>query len=1718
MKRGVLFFIIFFCVACLFSQNKYKLYWTLDIPNQDCNCRDGGIKELIIKSSSNIKYLYAENNQLWSAFGETHRGTVEMYLGNTITFEIRTSSNIKNAQRDCSSEYIRTFNVEDIICPSKTFTPRAIKKKTFQADATCFELSFTFDHAEPIIDLIQPNNVIIGYDDPFNISVAGNSKGFSDSSYNWQYHVEGDQVWVERPFGVGRWVDVWQNLPAWTQGENSFDITPNTFLGKEDINKEIRFRIKSCQGYISNDNIFYNLRKSAPKILYSEVSPPKCYNSKGSVKLFFNRQLDLGEKISYVISDKTKSAGSTGGVPYYTPLFTKDNLEIFEQENGRFFIEIGELDPSDSYFYEMIGFGEDTDYRGEDGGPFDIEDSQFKGKSYFTDGQDHSTNIAIIRPTPVDFSMTSSTDVKCYGERNGSISIEASGGNVNGTYQYQLFKDGNLFRDWTSFSSVNTSMISGLSIGSYIVKVQDANNCISREIERDNSGSIIGLGDEKEIEQTINEPLPLTTTIVDNEIQEPTAYGFTDGVVSVEIVGGNHNNTGYNVAWYKNENLISNPTIERTTSGTEASFIYIERFLGVGEGKYRAVITDDNGCTTSIEYDLGQPDPLEVFITVENPISCNDGNTESLTKIEDGVLKAVASGGVGNYTYTWKWRESTNDSWTILTSPPSIENESVFKDLGKGQYAVNVKDDNGIELGIYTDNDLSSIVRKDSLFILNEPEPIVIVADSQSVLCKNGNNGWIDVSVSGGTLKNGENYRYEWSNGKIGSKIENLTAGTYGIYVYDSNDCYAYKEFNITEPLEELQLAIVGYKQPKATGLTDGYIQYKVTGGTPNLNKTYNYNWTDGDGVNLNSKVTDSLASNGYFIKLNNIGKGDYYLTVTDANYVKTTSNIACTAKEEFKMDEPDPLELIISETKVISCNTLNEYGNPFSDGALTASAKGGVILQPNENRGLPYFYTWKKKNIDGTWKVLTNQTDSIATNLNAGEYAVNIEDANGVVLGTYGINNELEQEIDILYTLEEPPLLEIATIQQNVYCFAGSDGWAEVRITGGTAPYIIKWSNEDTTARATGLSAGNYEVYVTDSRGCEAIAHVNITEPERPVSISYSKHNRPTSIGANDAWIEAVISGGTPFVDGTYTYYWENKDGTSLIAQTSTEIINNTYVVRLNNISAGTYYLTVQDKNHEIATTKQGCTHANSDFIIYEPIEAIIEIEIPISCNADNEYQDPYSDGALVAHIQGGVPFESGLPYIYHWKKQKEDGQWEDLIDQLDSIAIDLNDGNYALNVEDSKGTVMGTYTSDDLISAIDSTYYFKEPDLLELAFSSTEISCDAGNNGTAQVFISGGVAPYDIKWSNGETTSKINNLIGGSYFVFVTDSRGCEVSGNIEVSQPGGLQLDVAVQKNPTCYEGDDGEIAINVAGGIAPYQYQWNTGETINRLSNLMQGTYTLKIIDSEGCVAFKEIILEDPDPVFIDLGEDRTLCNGQEYTLDISIEDPGASYYWESDNGYNSTNAKVSLNKAGTYTATITTSLGCIGTDQIVIQESDVAIDADFLITSQAFVNEEVVLVNVSSPLGEATEWNVPDGVSIVSESNEAIILKFNKVGMYDVRLRTMEGDCFQDYNKQIIVEEPIDLVGIGDAEQPFLKKFMVYPNPSDGNFQVEIELEESADVALRIISLLTADVSSTRTMNNKNNYLESYNTALASGTYILLLETPKGNEVRRIVIK
>jgi hypothetical protein len=835
-------------------------------------------------------------------------------------------------------------------------------------------------------------------------------------------------------------------------------------------------------------------------------------------------------------------------------------------------------------------------------------------------------------------------------------------------------------------------------------------------------------------------------------------------------------------------------------------------------------------------------------------------------------------------------------------------------------------------------------------------------------------------------------------------------------------------------------------------------------------------------------------------------------------------------------------LKVVFEIVRTISCNTSNEFGDDTDttpkdgqrdesqDGILKAHVTGGTPLAASANNGLPYYFYWKKQQADGTWKALPNIKGETASNLSHGNYALNVKDRNGIMLGTY-VNNQLAQEIDVTQFMQEPPKLSVTITHGNVFCNSGNDGWATANVVGGTPPYDYKWSNEVDSSTNTVLKAGEYWVFITDAKGCTTQENVTILQPVMPLAIEYSKVLNPSFYKATNGQIVVEVSGGTIFPDNSYWFEWKNSKG--IVQKTSTaNFSNGIYTISLNGLGAETYSLTVRDANYNTATNKTTCTVVNSTIILEEPdpIEVTFEVVRTISCNVNNEFgnetntnpqdnqRDESQDGILVAHVKGGIQLpadkNSGLPYFYTWKKQQKDGSWN-IWNNQDETAENLSDGTYALNVEDANGIKLGTYVNNSLVNEVDVTQYMPEPAKLNLTLTKLNASCNNGDDGWAEAHITGGTPPYTYEWTNGATTAKIENITTDNYFVLATDAKGCVVQGSIFVGDPKGI-LATETIKNPTCFAGNDGTIELNVSGGNLPYSYVWNIGATTKELSNLSAGNYQVTITCTDCCVYKKNFVLKDPNSIVVDLGADRTLCADQNVDLDATISDANATYNWTSTNGFTSNEAKIKVSKAGTYHVKATSVLGCIGEDEIVIKTNKTIISSEFLLSSQAYLDEEVILVNTSDPFGESTSWIIPDDVNIVEQKEKYIILKFNEIGNYTVGLQQTQGECYAIFDKNIIVEKRSTLPNAAIGSK-FIIDFIVTPNPNDGNFKAIVNLENSSAINLRLFSTMGQSITAQKKDSGKKNYEIDFNTTLAAGMYILVLETEQQTLVKKIII-
>jgi hypothetical protein len=362
--------------------------------------------------------------------------------------------------------------------------------------------------------------------------------------------------------------------------------------------------------------------------------------------------------------------------------------------------------------------------------------------------------------------------------------------------------------------------------------------------------------------------------------------------------------------------------------------------------------------------------------------------------------------------------------------------------------------------------------------------------------------------------------------------------------------------------------------------------------------------------------------------------------------------------------------------------------------------------------------------------------------------------------------------------------------IDSNISCPGDNNGKATADPSGGTAPYIYLWTGGGgTSASASNLMAGDYYVTVQDANGCAAKALATIVEPYS-LNVSINILANVSCNGGSDGSVSATVYGGT----GARTYSWSGGGGTNDVA---------------NNLTAGTYTLTVKDAN--------GCTAIDSVTITQPASLSLAANTVAnVSCNGG-------IDGSVSSTVSGGM-----APYTYSWTGGGG----------TNSSASNLTAGSYTVTVWDANGCTETASVS------------LTQPSSLNVSTNiAANVLCNGGRNGSASCTVSGGTGLYTYLWSNSLNTPSISSLSAGTYTLKVTDSNGCTSTAMAVITQPSALNITV---DSLNASDGCNGTAWAAVSGGTKPYTYLWTGGLTTDTIRGQCAGSYCCVITDASGCV--------------------------------------------------------------------------------------------------------------------------------------------------------------------------------------------------------------------------------------------------------------------------
>ncbi|MFZ6051547.1 T9SS type A sorting domain-containing protein [Halocola ammonii] len=422
----------------------------------------------------------------------------------------------------------------------------------------------------------------------------------------------------------------------------------------------------------------------------------------------------------------------------------------------------------------------------------------------------------------------------------------------------------------------------------------------------------------------------------------------------------------------------------------------------------------------------------------------------------------------------------------VIDVAASGQQGSVSFELGASTNATGIF--SGLEAGDYTITATDGQgCTAESTITVEDPEPLAFDAEVSDISCFGEVDGSIVATTTGGS---GEIlYSIDDSDNITNTENEytELSADTYTIYAQDECTTIS-QEITITEPTE-LSVTVDNTIDVSCFGEMDGEIEVTATGGTPEYT----------------------------FSEINNLGPGNYTVTVTDQNSCQATS-------EEVTITEPAEITLT-TEVTPVSCT-----GD--TNGVVTVTAEGGA--------------------------------GNFTYSFNAGEFGDDSEFIN-IEPGTYEVAALDQDGCSATANIEvtEPEALELDVEEEDVSCNGENDGSFTISTEGGNGgyEYYIDGDGPTTETEFENQEPGTYEIMVEDSEGCSTMTTIEIEEPEELV---IANSDVTVDSGAGDGEISIDVDGGTE----DYTYDWTGPNGF-----TSDE-------EDIDGLEAGEYTVTVTDEN----------------------------------------------------------------------------------------------------------------------------------------------------------------------------------------------------------------------------------------------------------------------------------------------------------------------------------------------------------------------------------------------------------------------------------------------------------------------------------------------------------------------------------------------------------
>ena len=1104
-------------------------------------------------------------------------------------------------------------------------------------------------------------------------------------------------------------------------------------------------------------------------------------------------------------------------------------------------------------------------------GTYSVEINQ----TAFPQCADISNTVTIDAPEPLALQLIDNVNANC-NEANAIVTVLATGGTPLYTYGASISGAGIP----ATFAFDNTIELDPTVSLAWDIYVQDSNGCI------------IGL------------PLPITIatdTTPDvslNVADVCAAEGSFEIIVTLDAI-----NTG--VA----------PYTMRITGGTFqsiASFPYT--YSGLNAGTYDIEIRDANGCSEIESITIASE--LRINTVVNAQPSCNT---------DDGIIEFTVNGGSGAFTVAL-----LRPDFSPLGIAPT---GNQFIGVGFGDYIVRVTDTSLGTPNCFADA-FVTLEEPTPVTLLNTDKTDVSCAGASdgsiSVNLETPSAGVNDNPPYVFVITDGTN-TFTQNNGLF----TGLPAGTYDITVTSNRNCVATDQVIIGEPIaldasitavtefvcdvnNVTQVATIEVTITTGTGTPDYFYSVNGSGFLPTNGTVFTYSTTvagtydiivrDANGclfplptqtidpintftaqVTQNAAITctnpeevlititDDGNPHNYIFELLPVGNPNGVQTATTAT--TATYSLSAVGSYTFRITDTDTGCYI---------DTLPYDIAPFDFIDVVATATTPVTCFGDGNGALEI-------NITGYTGTYSYQVFDAAGNTVGGlvntDTSVNPRPIGGLSGGNYSVRITetaipfcTDDSNTVTIVSPDSPLTVIVDAIGDPTC-DNDQGEILVDPSGGYAPYDISMVNTITgdTYTATdvqaisfaGLSAGNFDITVTDASGC-VYTDTEVLNPATPITANATPLITDLACyGDTGATVSANVTGGG---SGSYEYQLNYYDavGTTITFTTGQQLSPN-----FNDLGAGIYSITVSDG--------WNCDIITNTVEITEPtlVEALLIRTDPLTCATGVEFELSASGGSgTYEYSTDNVTF---LPMTSNPLGLPETGTF--------------SAGTYQYYVRDAANgcdAVLSNAVTEDTII----------PLTLTVDDTAAFINCTGESTAVIYAEANGGLGNYQYELftdaaltlasriAGPQTVGEFRNLPAGTYYVSVTSEDCVTTPEEVIILAPIPLSYTEDIV-NISCAGEDNGSITVTLSGGAGGYQYaispNLNQFDTINTFTDLSPGDYTVIAQDQNGCFEYLEYTITAPTMLSVSAVATPEICaDSEDGTITLAITGGTAPY--------------------------------------------------------------------------------------------------------------------------------------------------------------------------------------------------------------------------------